>query len=48
MLKDYDNELGILQTDIDRLRFPLIELKMDEKYYNCFRSDSDKIIVVKD
>lgn len=48
MLKDYDGEIRRVESDIERLRFPGVELRLDEKYYNCFKNDTNKIIVVRD
>lgn len=47
-MKDYEVDLGHIQTDIDRLRFGNVELALDEKYHNCFKSDLNRLIVVRD
>lgn len=47
-MKDFEIDLGHIQQDIDRLRLPNVELGMDEKYYSCFKSDLNKVIVVRD
>lgn len=41
-------DLGHIQQDIDRLRLPNVELGLDEKYYTCFKSDLNRLIVVRD
>lgn len=48
MLKDFEVDLGHIQQDIDRLRLPNVELGLDEKYYSCFKSDLNRLIVVRD
>lgn len=47
-MKDFEVDLGHIQQDIDRLRLPNVELGLDEKYYTCFRSDLNRLIVVRD
>lgn len=48
VLKDYELDLGHIQTDIDRLRFGNVELALDEKYHSCFKNDLNRLIVVRD
>ena len=48
MLKDFESELSYIQTDIHRVRFPGLEVRMDDKYYSCFKNDLDKLIMVRD
>lgn len=47
-MKDFEIDLGHIQQDIDRLRLPNVDLGLDEKYYSCFKSDLNKVIVVRD
>jgi hypothetical protein len=47
-VKDFEIDLGHIQQDIDRLRLPNVDLGLDEKYYSCFKSDLNKVIVVRD
>jgi hypothetical protein len=40
--------LDHIQQDIDRLRLPNVDVFIDEKHYNCFKNDLNKLIVVRD
>lgn len=48
IVKDFDMELRGIQYDIEHLRFPGVEVRLDERYNNCFKSDLEKLIIVKD
>ena len=48
IMKDYDTEIRGIQYDIDHIRFPGVDVRLDEKYNNCFKSDLEKLIIVKD
>ena len=46
--KDFDDELRGIQYNIDRIRFPSVDVRLDDKYNNCFKSDLEKLIIVRD
>lgn len=47
-MKDFELDLSHIQQDIDRLRLPNLELGLDDKYHSCFKSDLNRLIVVRD
>lgn len=48
MIKDFEADLRGIQYDIDRIRFPSLDVRLDDKYNTCFKSDLEKLIIVRD
>lgn len=46
-MKDFDTPKEDIKNAIRRLRYPMPFTAIDDKFYNCLRSDLQKAIVVQ-